>query len=251
MHFVFIRPEFKSPGGLNTVPALTSYYKSANYRSRPFNRFTVNTSPDDVILCPDMKQSMYRQLLCGLVQRDDVVRIGTSFASSLLKVIKGLEDQWQELCSNIRTGCISDWITDSKCRNAAASVLSKPMPDLATVIEKECSSCESWEGIIQRVWPRTKCVGAILTGSMAQYIPRLEFYCGSLPLVSMPYASSEGCFGINLKPLCKPCDVAYTLLPNMAYYEFLPFDKTKELEQQVVHPDGVHVPNDIAEKQIM
>ena len=63
-----------------------------------------------------------------------------------------------------------------------------------------------------------------MTGSMAQYIPTLEFYSGGLPLVSTMYASSECYFGINLNPLCDPSDVSYTLLPNMAYFEFLPVD---------------------------
>ncbi|KAL3537429.1 hypothetical protein ACH5RR_000795 [Cinchona calisaya] len=36
---------------------------------------------------------------------------------------------------------------------------------------------------------------------MAQYIKTLEFYSGGLPLVSAAYASSEGSFGICLKPL--------------------------------------------------
>lgn len=44
-------------------------------------------------------------------------------------------------------------------------------------------------------------------------------------MVSTMYASSECYFGVNLKPLSKPSEVSYTLLPNMAYFEFLPVDK--------------------------
>ena len=63
---------------------------------------------------------------------------------------------------------------------------------------------------------------------MAQYIPLLEFYGGGLPLVSTMYASSECYFGINLRPLDRPEDVAYTLLPNMCYYEFIKVEKDGE-----------------------
>jgi len=63
---------------------------------------------------------------------------------------------------------------------------------------------------------------------MAQYIPLLEFYGGGLPLVSTMYASSECYFGINLRPLDPPEDVAYTLLPNMCYYEFIKVEKDGE-----------------------
>lgn len=100
------------------------------------------------------------------------------------------------------------------------------------MIEQECGG-KSWEGIIKKLWPRTKYIEVIVTGSMAQYIPTLEFYSGGLPLVSIMYASSECYFGINFKPLCQPSDVSYTLLPNMAYFEFLPVKKNHgELPQE-------------------
>ncbi|KAE8023799.1 hypothetical protein FH972_009460 [Carpinus fangiana] len=227
MHLLFIKPEIITPSGLMARPVLTSYYKSNNFRNRPFNRFNVYTSPDEAILCPDNKQSMYCQLLCGLVQRDEVLRVGAVFASAFLRAIKCLEDYWRELCSNIRTGHVSDWITNPSCRNAVSLILSKPNSDLADLIEQECGS-KSWEGIIKRVWPRTKYIEVIVTGSMAQYIPTLEFYSGGLPLVSTMYASSECYLGINFKPLSKPSDVSYTLLPNMAYFEFLHVEKNHE-----------------------
>lgn len=225
MYLLFIKPEISTPSGLKARPVLTSYYKSNNFRNRPYNRYNVYTSPDETILCSDSKQSMYCQLLCGLVQRDEVRRVGAVFASAFLRAIKFLEDYWKELCSNIRTGQISDWITDPGCRSSVSSILRKPDPDLANSIEKECVG-ESWEGIIKRIWPRTKYIEVIVTGSMAQYIPTLEFYSGGLPLISTMYASSECFFGINFKPLSKPSDVSYTLLPNMAYFEFLPVEKS-------------------------
>ncbi|XP_042496284.1 indole-3-acetic acid-amido synthetase GH3.17-like isoform X2 [Macadamia integrifolia] len=188
------------------------------------NQFNVYTSPDETILCPDNQQSMYCQLLCGLIQREEVLRVGAVFASALLRAIKFIEDNWQELCSNIRTGHVSDWITDSICRNAVLNILRQHNPELADLIESECKA-KSWEGIIKRLWPRTKYVDVIVTGSMAQYVSTLDFYSGGLPLVSTMYASSECYFGINLNPLSEPSNVSYTLLPNMAYFEFLPVNK--------------------------
>lgn len=234
MYLLFIKPEITTPSGLTARPVLTSYYKSNNFRNRPFNRFNVYTSPNETILCPDSKQSMYCQFLCGLIQRDEVLRVGAVFASALLRAIKFLEDFWKELCSNIRLGHVSDWITDPSCRNAVSEIL-KANSDLAHLIENECSG-SSWEGIIKKLWPRTKFVEVIVTGSMAQYIPTLEFYSGGLPLVSTMYASSECYFGINLKPLSKPCDVSYTLLPNMAYFEFLPVERN---HSELVRCNGV------------
>ncbi|XP_062110818.1 indole-3-acetic acid-amido synthetase GH3.17-like [Humulus lupulus] len=221
MYLLFVRPEVRTPSGLRARPVLTSYYKSDNFRKRPFNRYNVYTSPDETILCDDTKQSMYCQLLCGLLERDRVLRVGAVFASAFLRAIKFLEEHWEELCSNIRSAQLSEWISDPSCRNAVSALMLKPNPELADLIQTQCRE-RSWEGIIKRVWPRTKFIEVIVTGSMAQYISTLEFYGRGLPLVSTMYASSECFFGINFKPLSKPCDVSYTLIPTMAYFEFLP-----------------------------
>ncbi|XP_074580850.1 LOW QUALITY PROTEIN: indole-3-acetic acid-amido synthetase GH3.17-like [Curcuma longa] len=230
MYLLFVKPEISTPSGLPARPVLTSYYKSGHFRNRPFNRYNVYTSPDEVILCSDAKQSMFCQLLCGLVQRTDVLRVGAVFASAFLRAVKFLEENWRELCANIRAGRISDWIPDGPCREAVSRVLSRPDPALANLIEAECGRPESWEGIVRRLWPRTKYVDVIVTGSMAQYIPLLEFYGGGLPLVSTMYGSSECYLGINLRPLDRPADVSYTLLPNMAYFEFMQVDDDRTYE---------------------
>jgi len=47
-----------------------------------------------------------------------------------------------------------------------------------------------------------------------------------LPLACTMYASSECFFGLNMKPMCKPSEVSYTIMPNMGYFEFLPHDPT-------------------------
>ncbi|KAL5717160.1 hypothetical protein ACHQM5_010223 [Ranunculus cassubicifolius] len=243
MYLLFIKPEINTPSGLKARPVLTSYYKSINFRNRPFNKYNVYTSPDDTILCSDSKQSMYCQLLCGLLQRDEVLRVGAVFASACLRAVKFLEDHWQELCSNIRTGNVSEWITDENCRNAVMEILRHPNSELADAIEAQCNE-KSWDGIIKRLWPRTKYIDVIVTGSMAQYIPMLEFYSGGLPLVSTMYASSECYFGLNLKPLDKPSDVSYTLLPNMAYFEFLPVEKNHEEQTVQCNGDSDHAEKD-------
>ncbi|KAG7555115.1 GH3 family [Arabidopsis suecica] len=181
-------------------------------------------SPHAISTCSDTTQSMYCQLLCGLLQRDNVGRLGAPFASSFLKVIKFLEDHWPEFCSNIRTGRLSDWITDPQCVSGIGKFLTAPDPELASLIEQECSKT-SWEAIVKRLWPNAKCIESIVTGTMAQYIPLLEFYSGGLPVISTFYGSSECFIGLNLNPLSKPSDVSYTIIPCMAYFEFLEVGK--------------------------
>ncbi|CAK9187938.1 unnamed protein product [Ilex paraguariensis] len=111
-------------------------------------------------------------------------------------------------------------INDSMVREAVMKIL-KPNPKLADFIKVECSR-GSWKGIITRLWPNTKYIDEIVTGTMSQYIPTVDCYSSGLPLVCTMYASSECYFGVNLSHLCQPSEVSYTLIPTMAYFGFLP-----------------------------
>lgn len=223
MYFLFVKSESRTPGGLMARPVLTSYYKSSHFKHRPYDPYTNYTSPNETILCPDSYQSMYSQLLCGLCQNDQVLRVGAVFASGFIRAIKFLEKHWVSLCNDIKTGTLDPKITDPSVREAVMKIL-KPNPKLAAFIESQCVKDSSWKGIIPRLWPNTKYVDVIVTGTMSQYIPTLDYYSNSLPLVCTMYASSECYFGINLNPLSHPSEVCYTLIPTMAYFEFLPLN---------------------------
>ncbi|XP_058081260.1 probable indole-3-acetic acid-amido synthetase GH3.1 [Magnolia sinica] len=226
LYFLFIKSETKTPGGLLARPVLTSYYKSDHFKTRPYDPYNVYTSPNEAILCPDSFQSMYTQMLCGLYQRMEVLRVGAVFASGLLRAIRFLQIHWEELAHDIATGTLSHKITDSSIREAVSGLL-KPNHQLAQLITNECSG-GNLDGIIKRIWPNTKYLDVIVTGAMAQYIPTLEYYSGSLPMACTMYASSECYFGLNLNPMSKPSDVSYTIMPNMGYFEFLPHESSSD-----------------------
>lgn len=238
MYFLFIKCESKTPGGLLARPVLTSYYKSSHFKERPFDPYTNYTSPNETILCPDSYQSMYSQMLCGLCQNKEVLRVGAVFASGFIRAIRFLEKHWTLLCHDIRTGTVNSLITDPLVRDAVMRIL-KPDPKLADFIESECGK-DSWQGIITKLWPNTKYIDVIVTGTMSQYIPTLDYYSNGLPLVCTMYASSECYFGVNLNPLCKPNDVSYTLIPTMAYFEFLPVHRNNGLTNSIAVPKSLN-----------
>lgn len=223
MYLYFVKAEMSTPCGLPARAVLTSYYKSKHFKGRARNvPFLDYTSPDQAILCDDSNQSMYCQLLAGLVLRDQVLRLGAVFASAFLRSITYLEKNWVKLCNDIRKGKLDASITDPECQLAMSSLLTSPKPSLADEIEKICGG-SSWKGILCRLWPKAKFIEAVVTGSMAQYIPSLEYYSDKkLPLFCPMYAATESYFGVNLKPLSDPSDVSFTLLPNMCYFEFIP-----------------------------
>ncbi|GAB2284614.1 hypothetical protein Dimus_019069 [Dionaea muscipula] len=241
MYFLFIKAEAKTPAGLLARPVLTSYYKSKHFTARPYDPYTNYTSPNETVLCPDSYQSMYSQMLCGLCQHKDVLRVGAVFASGFIRAIKFLEKHWPLLAHDIRTGAVNPQITDPSVREAVGRVVN-PDPKLADFIETECGK-QSWQGIITRLWPNTKYVDVIVTGTMSQYIPTLDYYSNGLPLVCTMYASSECYFGVNLSPLTKPSEVAYTLIPTMAYFEFLPVHRNNGIT------NSISVPNSLTEKE--
>ncbi|XWS29748.1 hypothetical protein CRYUN_Cryun24cG0057100 [Craigia yunnanensis] len=224
LYFLFVKAETKTPGGLVARPVLTSYYKSDHFKTRPYDPFNVYTSPNEAILCVDSFQSMYTQMLCGLIMREEVLRVGAVFASGLLRAIHFLQINWKQLAHDLETGTLNPKVTDASIREYMSKIL-KPNPELAEFITKECSE-ENWECIITRIWPNTKYLDVIVTGAMAQYIPTLEYYSGGLPMACTMYASSECYFGLNLKPMSKPSEVSYTIMPNMAYFEFLPHESS-------------------------
>jgi auxin responsive GH3 family protein len=227
LYFLFIKSETKTPGGLPARPVLTSYYKSDIFKHRPYDPYNVYTSPIAAILCTDSFQSMYSQMLCGLLARTEVLRVGAVFASGLLRAIRFLQLHWKDLAHDIRTGTMSAKVSEPSIRAAVAEVLTKPDPDLAAFLEAVCADADrdnNWEGIITKVWPNTKYLDVIVTGAMAQYIPTLKYYSGGLPMACTMYASSECYFGLNLRPMCDPSEVSYTIMPNMGYFELLPHD---------------------------
>ncbi|XP_048441812.1 putative indole-3-acetic acid-amido synthetase GH3.9 [Pyrus x bretschneideri] len=222
MLLYFVKAETSTPCGLPARTVLTSYYKSSHFKCRSPDPFNNCTSPDQTILCNDSNQSMYCQLLSGIVHRHQVLRLGAVFASAFLRALSFLERNWINFCNDIRTGQLDPLITDPECRSSMAPLISVPNPSLADEINEICS-LPSWKGILCQLWPKAKYIEAVVTGSMAQYIPALEYYSdGKLPLVCPMYASSECYFGVNLKPLSDPADVSFTLLPNMGYFEFIP-----------------------------
>uniref|UniRef100_A0A803KY41 Uncharacterized protein n=1 Tax=Chenopodium quinoa TaxID=63459 RepID=A0A803KY41_CHEQI len=176
--------------------------------------------PYEAVLCLDSFQSMYTQMLCGLYDRHEVLHIGAVFASGLLRAIRFLQNHFHNLCHDIKTGTLSSTITDSDLR-ACMSKIMRPDPQLAEFIIHTCEG-KNWEGIIKKIWPNTKYLEVIVTGTMAQYIPTLDYYSGELPKVCIMYGSSECYFGLNLNPMCAPSEVSYTIMPNMAYFEFIP-----------------------------
>ncbi|KAJ9556115.1 hypothetical protein OSB04_010729 [Centaurea solstitialis] len=185
---------------------------------------TPSCSPDAVFFGPDFHQSLYCHLLCGLIFHEEIKVIYSTFAHNIVQSFRTFEAIWEELCTDLRTGVLSTRITDPSVRTAMSKIL-KPNPDLADKIHKKCSGLTEWYGLIPEIFPNTKYVYGVMTGSMEPYLKKLRHYAGGIQLQSADYGASEGCIGVNVNPSLPPESTTFTVLPNNGYYEFLPLSQ--------------------------
>lgn len=224
LQFIYGSKQFKTKGGLAAGTATTNVYRNSQFKKTMKAMQTPCCSPDEVIFGPDFHQSLYCHLLCGLIFRNEVQVVSSTFAHSIVHAFRKFEQVWQELVTNIREGVLSSHVTVPSIR-AAMSKLLKPDPELADTIYNKCIGLSNWYGLIPELFPNTRYIYGIMTGSMEPYLKKLRHYAGELPLLSADYGSSEGWIGANVNPKLPPELVTYAVLPNIGYFEFIPLEE--------------------------
>lgn len=201
--------------------ATTNLFRDMRYKTSMKAMQSQCCSPDEVIFGSDFHHSMYCHLLGGLIFREEVQLVASTFAHSIVHAFRFFEQVWEELCTDIRGGILTSRIIDPSIR-AAMSKLLKPNPELADLIHKKCVGLNNWYGLIPELFPNAKYVYGIMTGSMEPYLKKLRHYAGELPLVTAYYGSSEGWIAANVNPKVPPESATYAVLPHIGYFEFIP-----------------------------
>ncbi|PIA49093.1 hypothetical protein AQUCO_01300146v1 [Aquilegia coerulea] len=227
LQFIYSSKQFKTNGGLAAGTATTNVYRSSQFKNTMKEIQSQVCSPDEVIFGPDFYQSLYCHLLCGLIFRDEVQFVFSTFAHSIVHAFRTLENDWEELCRDIRDGVLSDRISVPSIR-AAMSTLLKPNPELADLISEKCMGLTNWYGMIPTLFPNAKYVYGIMTGSMEPYLKKLRHYAGTLPLMCADYGSSEGWIAANVNPRLPPELATFAVLPDIGYFEFIPLGGNTE-----------------------
>ncbi|PON97529.1 GH3-like hormone conjugating enzyme [Trema orientale] len=221
LQFLYSSKQFKTKGGLLAGTATTNVFRNSQYKKTMKAIQSQCCSPDEVIFGPDFHQSLYCHFLCGLIFREDIQLISSTFAHSIVHSFRTFEKVWEELCIDIRDGILNSRITVPSIRTAMAKLL-KPNPELAHLIHQKCSSLSNWYGLVPALFPNVKYIYGIMTGSMEPYLNKLRHYAGEIPLLSADYGSSEGWIGANVNPKLPPELATYVVLPNIGYFEFIP-----------------------------
>ncbi|KAK6777320.1 hypothetical protein RDI58_024037 [Solanum bulbocastanum] len=238
LQFIYSSKQFKTKGGLAAGTATTNVYRNAQFKKTMKAMSTPVCSPDEVIFGPDFQQSLYCHLLSGLIFRNEVQVVSSTFAHSIVHAFQTFEQVWEALVVDTRKGVLSSRVTVPSIRLAMSKLL-KPDPELADTIYSKCSSLSNWYGLIPELFPNTKYIYGIMTGSMEPYLKKLRHYAGELPLLSADYGSSEGWVGVNVNPKFPPEMVTYAVLPNIGYFEFLPLEENLIGMEQANSPVGL------------
>ncbi|XP_073311772.1 jasmonoyl--L-amino acid synthetase JAR6-like isoform X2 [Primulina huaijiensis] len=239
LQFIYSSKQFKTKGGLTAGTATTNVYRNPQFKKTMSAMQTPCCSPDEVIFGPDYHQSLYCHLLCGLIFREEVQVVSSTFAHSIIHAFRTFEQVWEELVTDIREGSLSDRIKVLSIRVAVSKLL-KPDPVLANTIFDKISGLSDWNGLIPELFPNTKYIYGIMTGSMEPYLKKLRHYAGQLPLLSADYGSSEGWIGVNVNPKLPPEMATFAVLPNIGYFEFIPVkDDTNCPEQESAYVSSV------------
>ncbi|KAL1060759.1 hypothetical protein V6Z11_1Z071900 [Gossypium hirsutum] len=199
LEFIYSSKRFKTRGGLMAGTATTHYFASEEFRIKQEKTKLFTCSPHEVISNGDYKQTTYCHLLLGLFFHKEVECITSTFAYSIVQAFSSFEEQWEDICKDIKEGNVSSKITWPKMRKAVLDII-EPNPILASRIEAICEGLQGsdWFGLVPKLWPNAKYVYSIMTGSMQHYSKKLRHYCGSLPLVT------------------------FAVMPTFSYFEFIP-----------------------------
>ncbi|MBA0605147.1 hypothetical protein Godav_017755 [Gossypium davidsonii] len=234
LQFIYSSKQSRTKGGLFAGTATTNVFRNSQFKKAMKAMQSQCCSPDEVIFGPDFRQSLYCHLLCGLIFREEIQLVSSTFAHSIVHAFRTLEQVWEELCVDIREGILTSRITFPSVRSAMAKLL-KPNPELADLIRRKISGLSNWYGLIPELFPNVKYIYGIMTGSMEHYLKKLRHYAGDVPLISADYGSSEGWIGANINPNVPTESTTYAVLPNIGYFEFIPL---KENVEEQVHDTG-------------
>ncbi|KAI4982614.1 hypothetical protein ZWY2020_023106 [Hordeum vulgare] len=106
--------------------------------------------------------------------RHDVLRVGAVFASTLLRAIRFLQLNSEQLAADIEAGALTSRVNDASVLEAVAGILHRPDPELAQFVRESCCKGQ-WVGTVTRIRPNTRYLDAIVTGAMSQYISALTY----------------------------------------------------------------------------
>ncbi|KAM7254710.1 hypothetical protein ACFE04_019951 [Oxalis oulophora] len=130
-------------GGIAAGTATTNVFRNSKFKTSMEGYLSQCCSPDEVIFGHDFHQSLYCHLLCGLLFREKIQFVSSTFAHSIVHAFQNFEREWEEICNDIRTGVLSNRISAPSVRSAVSKLLT-PNSKLANLIHEKVSELSNW-----------------------------------------------------------------------------------------------------------
>ncbi|KNY26150.1 GH3 auxin-responsive promoter family protein [Pseudobacteroides cellulosolvens] len=204
----------KTQGGI-TISAGTAGGMRSMEKMIPY----IWTSPVEILKHDGKADINYIHLLFALMEKD-LMYIGAPFISSVLDLLRCLENKWPDLVKDIELGTINSRIElDEELRNKLQKKI-RPNPKRASELKKEFTS--GIEHIVTRIWPKFAFIWSVAGAGFKVYHEKVKKYISDIPVYNGAYAATEGLIGIELE-LGK---AIYVAAPNSVYYEFIRIDES-------------------------
>lgn len=192
------------------------------------------TSPIEVMEIKDRETSLYLHLLFALKEKN-LMYISAVFISSILDLLRFLEDNYKKLIKDIRTGSINYSVKiDSKVKEKLNKLL-KPDAARADFLEKEFS--KGLQGICKRIWPKLIYIATVTGANFSVYDDKVNYYTDYIPIYSPAYAATEGMIGIN--PYAE--NISYVVTPDTVFFEFIPLEHCNEVSPSTYNINEVKI----------
>ena len=181
------------------------------------------------------QEALYIHLLFGLKDKN-LGMMESNFISLIYNSMQSLQHSWRQLCLDIESGVIDPALNiDPEVRKQLQKYMT---PDFARSAELRQEFQKGFDGIVRRIWPHMYMVLSVDTGSFELYGKLLqEEELKGVPVYSPLYAASEGLIGLNVNPLAEKRE--YLLVPDAMFFEFIPVEKTSEVQPDTLFGDQV------------
>ena len=160
---------------------------------------------------------------------EDITSVESVFLYDQLMFFQYMETHWSEILEHIRNGEIPEEISLSeKVKEYLCSC--HVSEERLAIVEKECG--KGFDGIGSRLWRNLSLSSGINNPSFSREETMVKRYLGEVPVYYFSYVASECHMGVAMQPE----DYRYVMLPESAFYEYLPYSERELQEQTTVLP---------------
>lgn len=169
---------------------------------------------------------LYAKVWCGILT-EDIVLLESIFQYDILNFFDYFEKHWEEIIRDIENGEIpEDKEISASIRKRLLSFERKPKR--LRFVEQECQ--KGFDGIAKRIWPKLRLLSGISNQAFFAEDLALKRYTGEIPKHYFCYCSSECYIGTP----AEENSFDFVLLPNNAFYEFLPYSENDDVTETVL-----------------